>query len=149
MDDAKMVSLQDLYLMTLAAVCEAEKLDSVIQQTGEGAGRIWLMRKGTTVPHAWIGFKFGVDDVALMVQTRNERQIAESVQYAGGLDSFLPRLQKILRDGLLGAPKVGDYESRVQAYEAKGMSRSDAQGVADADDLKSSRPAKRAVARAA
>lgn len=28
-----------------------------------------------------------------------------------------------------------DYEARVRAYEAEGMSRSDAQGVVDAEDL--------------
>lgn len=107
MEAPQMMSLQDLYLMTLAAVCEAEKLDAVMQQTGEGAGRIWLVRKGTTVPHAWIGFKFGVDDVALMVQTRTDRQISEVVQYAGGLDSFLPKVQKILRDGMLADMSKG------------------------------------------
>src|SRR3990172_8883186 len=29
---------------------------------------------------------------------------------------------------------LGDWETRVRAYEAKGMTRSDAQGVVDADD---------------
>jgi len=34
------------------------------------------------------------------------------------------------------APEAKDYDKRVRAYEKKGMSRSDAQGVVDAEDMK-------------
>ncbi len=34
------------------------------------------------------------------------------------------------------AQRWNDYEQRVQAYEALGMTRSDAQGTVDAEDMK-------------
>ena len=105
MESGQMMSLQDVYLMALAQCCESVKLQSVMQQTGDGAGRVWLMREGTTIPHAWIGFKFGVDDVALKVMTRTEHEYEEIVKYAAGLDRFLPELLRTLNAGLLAAPK--------------------------------------------
>ena len=101
----QMINLQDLYLLALQACAEGEKLETVLQQTGEGQGRLWLVAKGSTVPHAWIGFKFSVDDVALMVQTRDQREIAQVVKFAEGIDGFLPQLQRCLRAGKLAAPK--------------------------------------------
>ena len=38
-----------------------------------------------------------------------------------------------------GYKTAADYETRVRAYEAQGMTRSDAQAVADADDMKRAR----------
>lgn len=107
MNDAPMISLQDLYLNALRACCEDDHLTSVMQQTGEGIGRIWLMREGTTVPQAWIGFRFNADDVALKVVTRTERELAEVIPYAAGLDSFLPQLQAVLRAGMLADMSKG------------------------------------------
>lgn len=101
MENTQMPSLQDVYLLAIAACCEAEKLQTVMQQTGEGTGRLWLMREGTTIPQAWIGFKFNTDDVALKIVTRTEREDSEVVAYAAGLDAFLPRIQKCLREGML------------------------------------------------
>lgn len=41
----------------------------------------------------------------------------------------------------LNAQRWAVYEQRVARYEAEGMSRSDAQGVVDAEDLKAERAA--------
>lgn len=140
--ETTLINLQQLYIMALSAVCQDDKLDVVIQP-GEGdTGRLWLMRKGTTVPQGSIAFKFGLDDVTLAIETRSEHKVQKVIAYSGGLDSFLPELQKILRAGMLAAPTekkkktVGDYETRVRQYEAQGMTRSDAQAVVEAEDMK-------------
>lgn len=94
--------LENLYLITITKIVNNEKLSAVLQDFGQGAGRLWLIPEGTTVPDHQIEFKFERDAVALAVASRNERTMpAHTVHYAQGIDGFCKELQKHLRAGLL------------------------------------------------
>lgn len=45
----------------------------------------------------------------------------------------IPKVSDVAR--MIAAAQAPDYEARVQAYEAQGMTRSDAQGMVDAEDM--------------
>jgi hypothetical protein len=97
MEDAKIIPLQQLYLMALVATVNADKLDAVQQDLGQDAGRLWLVSNGTTVPQAQIAYKFGVVYVSFGIITRDERKLSRVVKYAEGIDGFLEQLQKFLQ----------------------------------------------------
>jgi hypothetical protein len=77
----------------------AEKLSAMLQDAGNEAGRLWLTRDGTTVPEAFIEFKFERDDVLLRVISRSGRELDLKVAYAEGLDGALEAIQKFMRAG--------------------------------------------------
>jgi hypothetical protein len=106
LDDVRIIPLQDLYLTAIVAVCNADKLDCVQQQLGPEAGRLWLVRGGSTVPVASLTYKFTDDTVILGVQTRNERKRSWVVKYAEGIDEVLEEFSKFMREGLLAKPKA-------------------------------------------
>lgn len=95
------VNLEQLYLVAIVNTVNAEKLTAVLQDFDNGAGRLWLVREGSTVPSAEIEFKFDRDVVHLGIISRNERSLLREVKYAEGIDGFLEDLQKFLRAGLL------------------------------------------------
>lgn len=97
MNDAKIIPLQQLYLSIIVTTVGAEGLDSVQQDLGADAGRLWLVRKGTTVPQAWVGYKFDVESVKIGIQTRDERELTRTVKYAEGIDGFAEELSRFLR----------------------------------------------------
>lgn len=99
--EAQIISLQQLYLLSLCKMFEGEKLAAILQDFGNDTGRLWLTREGSTVPQAFVEFKFQRDEVALAVMTRDERTKAYIVKYSEGLDATLQDLQKMLRAGLL------------------------------------------------
>lgn len=96
MKDAKIIPLQQLYLSALACVAASDSLDAVQQDLGPDAGRLWLVRDGSTVPQAQVAYKFGIDDVVLGVITRDERELTRTVRYAEGLDGFLADFSRFL-----------------------------------------------------
>lgn len=104
MTDAKIIPLQQLYLTALVACANADKLDAVQQDMGQDTGRLWLVRQGTTVPQAWIAYKFQTDDVVIGVATRDERALKRTIKYAEGIDGFLEEFQKFMRANLLAKP---------------------------------------------
>ena len=105
LSNAGVFDLVQLYLLAIVAALKADGLGAALQEAGPGAGRLWIMPSETTVPVASLDFKFGEDDVALKVTTRDERVDAKVVKYAEGIDGYLQSLQKFMRAGLLEAPK--------------------------------------------
>lgn len=103
--DSNIIPLQQLYLSALVQVANGEKLSAVQQDTGGDSGRLWLVGDGSTVPHAMIAYKFGLDSVSVGLIHRDERALERAIKYAEGLDGFLEELQKFLRAGKLAAPK--------------------------------------------
>ncbi len=103
--ESQIIPLQQLYLNCLAAMFKAEKLDTVLQDTGNESGVLWLVRTNTTVPELSLGFKFGATKVEFACVTRNERVFQAERSYAEGIDSFMQELQHFLRSGRIAAPK--------------------------------------------
>lgn len=101
--EAQIVTLQQLYLVTLVQMFKAEKLHAILQDFGQDAGRLWLTgSEGTTIPQAELMFKFDRDSVALRISTRDERTKDIVVKYAEGLDGAMEQIQKLLRAGRIG-----------------------------------------------
>jgi hypothetical protein len=98
------MELQPLYLSILAGIFEADKLDTITLDRGNGASTLYLARKGTTVPEAIVDVAFTDFSVALRITTRNQRTKAYSVSYAEGIDGILSDLQRFLRADRLAAP---------------------------------------------
>jgi hypothetical protein len=121
------VPLRQLYLNAFAVLAEAEKLTAVLQEINENEGRIWLVPGHTTTPEAFIVYKFGVDGVALAMQTRSQQELAREVKYAEGLDAFLPLMQRALRAGRLAAPKASGTAAKRAAFNER---RAEAQALA-------------------
>lgn len=101
LNQAGIINLEQLYLLAICKTIEAEKLQAVLQDMGEGKGRLWLVPEGSTIPQAHLMFQFGEDAVKLGLQTRSERSFAQVVTYAEGVEGFLRELQKVLRAGKL------------------------------------------------
>ena len=101
--EVDIISIEQMYLLVLAKAFEGEKLQTVLQDAGNGAaGRLWLMREGTTVPDAHVDFNFTADGVSLHAVTRGERELPQvMVKYGEGIDGYLERVVKLLRAGLL------------------------------------------------
>lgn len=106
MQTPTVMPLQELYLNAIVAVAQADKLESVIQSTGDTSGRLWFVRNGTTIPHAMMQYEFNLDSVALGLIHRDERKHAAEVFYAEGLDGYLQIFQKFLRANLLQKPRA-------------------------------------------
>lgn len=102
-----MVNLHDLYLGTIEAMLEADKLTVAHQPAGDKpSGVLWCMRKGTTQPEVIITYAFDPMSVDFVVSTRDmNRRLNKSAFYAGGLESFLAELTKFINAGRLAAPK--------------------------------------------
>ena len=98
---AGIINLEQLYLIAIANAMKAERLDVVLQDFENGAGRLWLTSPDTTVPHGGIEFKFERDIVHFGVMMRDERTMARAVKYAEGIDGFLEELAKFLRQNRL------------------------------------------------
>jgi hypothetical protein len=97
-------NLHDVYLLALQGFAAAIRQDVLLQDLGEGNGRLWLVPQNSTVPTAQIAFKFGVDGVQLGILTRDEREFTKFVKFSEGLDGFLEQAQKFFDAGLLPAP---------------------------------------------
>lgn len=102
--ESTLITLQQLYLGTLANLAEHHKLDTVLLDAGENKGRLFLVRNGTTMPDAHIAFEFGIKSVHLAIETRNEKNLVREVLYLEGLDAFLREFDKVLSAGLLASP---------------------------------------------
>ncbi len=105
LSSANVFGLTTLYLIAIVKILEADKLGAALQEINEGTGRLWVLHSDTTVPHAQIAFKFGVDDVVFGVITRDERALNRTVKFAEGIDGFLEELQRFLRANQLAKPK--------------------------------------------
>jgi len=103
--NAHIIPLQQLYLSTIVAIANADKLEAVQQELGQDMGRLWLVREGSTVPVMQVSYKFGADDVALEVIHRDERHFKKLVKYAEGLDGFVEEFHKFTQANRLAAPK--------------------------------------------
>jgi hypothetical protein len=103
-----MVNLHDLYLGTIEAVLNSNKLDAVHQPEGEKpAGVIWAMRVGTTKPDLFITYLFAPTRVTFKVFGRDDgRGFEQHVSYVEGVEAFLAELVKFINAGKLAAPKA-------------------------------------------
>lgn len=114
--ELKIIPLQELYLNVMLVVADSLKLQTVQQVIGDGdQGRLWLVRHGTTVPHAQVAYKFETDSVTFGVVTRDERQLSRVVKYAEGLDGFAEELARFMQANQLGKPKRATPGAEVEA----------------------------------
>lgn len=94
-------TITDVYLLTLCGMFERQNLDPMLQQATDDTGRIFLARKGTTIPECIVNFKFEQDAVLLRVQTRSEREQDYRASFAEGIDATLQEISKFIAAGRL------------------------------------------------
>lgn len=99
--EAKVFPLEQFYLSILTQTINADSLDVLQQDLGNGAGRLWCVSKDTTVPVLHLAYRFDVDAVEFQLQTRDGRNLVRVVKYAEGLDAFVEEFQRFLRAGRL------------------------------------------------
>jgi hypothetical protein len=100
-----LIPLQETYLNSIAAVFEADKMDTLIDR-GERDIVLYGVRKGTTVPEVIVTMTFEQLGVTIHALTRNRSQLNGSVAFYEGIDGFLPQLSKFIRAGRIAAPKA-------------------------------------------
>jgi hypothetical protein len=117
-------SLQGMYLLSICAAMQTDNLESMLQDLDHGAGRLWCCPADSTVPEVIIEYKFDLDAVTIGVRTSSGQQRKFVVSYAGGLDSTLNEIVKMMRAGRLGyAPQTRNQD---QTKTRGGTRKSDA-----------------------
>jgi hypothetical protein len=110
MNDVTLIPIRQFYLMAIAALLCDHKLDSVLEEKapGNAAGRLWLIRQRSTstAPLGWVAFQFEENDVRFQCGFRSDNATWNfSCSYSEGIDSFLERLDRSLKEGALPPPK--------------------------------------------
>src|SRR5271154_3042557 len=103
---SELISLQQVYLMAIAAACKSLKLDCILQDMGNDTGRLWLAPFGSTVPVAQLGFRFSQDSGGLAIVGRDERRLERVSKFAEGSASFLAACTRFFQAARIAAPKA-------------------------------------------